>query len=38
MKRRFYDHLPLIARDLPEDIYRMGLTAHDLEGYDDIIK
>ena len=35
IKRRFYDHLPTIARQLPVGQYRTGLTEKDLEGYND---
>ena len=38
IKRRFYDHLPTIARQLPEGQYRTGLTDRDLEGYNDQVK
>ena len=38
IKRRFYDHFPAIARQLPQGQYRAGLTENDLEGYNDQVK
>eukprot|EP00347_Sterkiella_histriomuscorum_P015955 403355050 len=38
IKRRFYDHLPTIARQLPKSQYRNGLTETDLEGYNEEVK